>query len=103
MGGRRGTLILAVGLMAGLIWERGERRAERSHPLVNWKRVWGHHPGVYPTRLRLRGQFLGTSKPDFFDGPFFTGSSRFMIQARSGCKLNKKPTRAPIKNEADNA
>ena len=107
LGGRRGTLILAVGLMAGLILGAGaSARAERSHPLVKLETSMGDITlELYPDKAPVTvANFLEYVKAGFFDGTIFHRViSGFMIQGGGlDAKLDKKPTRAPIKNEADN-
>ena len=107
LGGRRGTLILAVGLMAGLILGAGASvRAERSHPLVKLETSMGDITlELYPDKAPVTvANFLEYVKAGFFDGTIFHRViSTFMIQGGGlDAKMNKKPTRAPIKNEADN-
>jgi len=106
-GGRRGTLILAVGLMVGLILGAGSSaRAERSHPLVKLETSMGDITlELYPDKAPVTvANFLEYVKAGFFDGTIFHRVIRtFMIQGGGlDAQMNKKPTRAPIKNEADN-
>jgi len=106
-GGRSGALILAVGLMAGLILGAGaSARAERSHPLVKLETSMGDITlELYPDKAPVTvANFLDYVKAGFFDGTIFHRViSGFMIQGGGlDAKMNKKPTRAPIKNEADN-
>ena len=107
LGWRRGTLILAVGLMVGLILGTGSSaRAERSHPLVKLETSMGDITlELYPDKAPVTvANFLEYVKAGFFDGTIFHRViSGFMIQGGGlDAKMNKKPTRAPIKNEADN-
>ena len=107
LGGRRTTLILAVGLMAGLILGAGaSARAERSHPLVKLETNMGDITlELYPDKAPVTvANFLEYVKAGFFNGTIFHRViSGFMIQGGGlDAKLDKKPTRAPIKNEADN-
>ena len=107
LGGRCGTLILAVGLMAGLILAAGaSARAERSHPLVKLQTSMGDITlELYPDKAPVTvANFLEYVKAGFFDGTVFHRViNGFMIQGGGlDAKMNKKPTRAPIKNEADN-
>jgi peptidyl-prolyl cis-trans isomerase B (cyclophilin B) len=107
LGGRCGTLILAVGLMAGLILAAGaSARAERSHPLVKLQTSMGDitlelFPDKAPATV---ANFLEYVKSGFYDGTVFHRViNGFMIQGGGlDAKMSKKPTRAPIKNEADN-
>jgi peptidyl-prolyl cis-trans isomerase B (cyclophilin B) len=107
LGWRCGTLILAVGLMAGLILGAGaSARAERSHPLVKLQTSMGDITlELYPDKApATAANFLEYVKAGFFDGTIFHRViSGFMIQGGGlDAQLNKKPTKAPIKNEADN-
>lgn len=107
LGGRRGTLILAVGLMAGLILGAGaSARAQRSHPLVKLETSMGDITlELYPDKAPVTvANFLEYVKAGFFNGTIFHRvKNGFMIQGGGlDAQLNKKPTRAPIKNEADN-
>ena len=106
-GGRRGTLILAVGLMAGLILGAGPgARAERSHPLVKLETSMGVITlELYPDKAPATvANFLEYVKAGFFNGTIFHRViNGFMIQGGGlDARMDKKPTRAPIKNEADN-
>ncbi|MBU4354185.1 MAG: peptidyl-prolyl cis-trans isomerase [Proteobacteria bacterium] len=107
LGGRRGRLILAVGLMAGLILGAGaSARAERSHPLVKLETSMGDITlELYPDKAPVTvANFLDYVNAGFFNGTIFHRvKNGFMIQGGGlDAQLNKKPTRAPIKNEADN-
>ena len=107
LGGRRGTLILAVVLMAGLIFGAGaSARAQRSHPLVKLETSMGDITlELYPDKAPVTvANFLEYVKAGFFNGTIFHRViNGFMIQGGGlDAQLNKKPTRAPIKNEADN-
>ena len=107
LGGRRGTLILAVGLMVGLILGAGaSARAERSHPLVKLETSMGDITlELYPDKAPVTvANFLQYVKDGFYDGTIFHRvKDGFMIQGGGlDAKMDKKPTRAPIKNEADN-
>jgi len=107
LGGRRGTLILAVGLMVGLILGAGaSARAERSHPLVKLETSMGDLTlELYPDKAPVTvANFLQYVKDGFYDGTIFHRvKDGFMIQGGGlDAKMDKKPTRAPIKNEADN-
>jgi cyclophilin family peptidyl-prolyl cis-trans isomerase len=106
-GGGRGALILAVGLMVVLILGTGlNAREERSHPLVKLETSMGDITlELYPDKAPVTvANFLEYVKAGFFNGTIFHRViSTFMIQGGGlDAKLNKKPTRAPIKNEADN-
>jgi peptidyl-prolyl cis-trans isomerase B (cyclophilin B) len=107
LGGRRGRLILAVGLMAGLILGAGaSARAERSHPLVKLETSMGDITlELYPDKAPATvANFLEYVNAGFFNGTIFHRViSGFMIQGGGlDAQMNKKATRAPIKNEADN-
>jgi peptidyl-prolyl cis-trans isomerase B (cyclophilin B) len=107
-GRRRGTLILAVGLMAGLILGNGPRaRAERSHPLVKLETSMGAITlELYPDKAPATvANFLEYVKAGFYNGTIFHRvKNGFMIQGGGlDAQMDRKPTRAPIKNEADNA
>ena len=106
-GGRRGTLILAVGLMAGLILGAGaSAREERSQPLVKLETSMGDITlELYPDKAPVTvANFLEYVKAGSYNGTIFHRViSTFMIQGGGlDAQMNKKPTRAPIKNEADN-
>jgi peptidyl-prolyl cis-trans isomerase B (cyclophilin B) len=107
LGGRRGTLILAVGLMAGLILGAGaSARAERSHPLVKLETSLGDITlELYPDKAPVTvANFLEYVNAGFFNGTIFHRViNGFMIQGGGlDAQMNQKPPRAPIKNEADN-
>jgi peptidyl-prolyl cis-trans isomerase B (cyclophilin B) len=104
---RRGTLILAICLMVGLILGAGlSARAERSHPLVKLETSMGDITlELYPDKAPATvANFLEYVKAGFFNGTIFHRViNGFMIQGGGlDAQMNKKPTRAPIKNEADN-
>ena len=104
---RFGTLILAVCLMVGLILGAGQScRAERSHPLVKLETSMGDITlELYPDKAPATvANFLEYVKAGFYNGTIFHRViSGFMIQGGGlDAQMNKKPTRAPIKNEADN-
>jgi peptidyl-prolyl cis-trans isomerase B (cyclophilin B) len=106
-GGGRGALILAVGLMVGLILGAGSSaRAERSHPLVKLETNLGDITlELYPDKAPVTvANFLEYVNAGFFNGTIFHRViNGFMIQGGGlDAQMNKKPTRAPIKNEADN-
>jgi peptidyl-prolyl cis-trans isomerase B (cyclophilin B) len=107
LGGRCGTLILAAGLMTGLIFGAGaSARAERSHPLVKLETSMGDITlELYPDKAPATvANFLEYVNAGFFNGTIFHRvKNGFMIQGGGlDGQMNKKPTRAPIKNEADN-
>jgi len=104
---RGGALILAGCLMVGLILGAGARaRAERSHPLVKLETSMGDITlELYPDKAPVTvANFLEYVKAGFFNGTIFHRViSGFMIQGGGlDAQMNKKATRAPIKNEADN-
>ena len=105
--GRRGWLVLAGCLMVSLILGAGaSARAERSKPLVKLETSMGDITlELYPEKAPATvANFLEYVKAGFFNGTIFHRViSGFMIQGGGlDAQLNKKPTRAPIKNEADN-
>jgi peptidyl-prolyl cis-trans isomerase B (cyclophilin B) len=104
---RFGALILAVCLTVGLILGAGaSARAERSHPMVKLQTSMGDITlELYPDKAPATvANFLEYVKAGFFDGTIFHRViNGFMIQGGGlDAQLNKKATRAPIKNEADN-
>jgi peptidyl-prolyl cis-trans isomerase B (cyclophilin B) len=106
-GNRRSGLILAVYLTVGLIFGAGLNvRAERSHPLVKLETSMGDITlELYPDKAPVTvANFLEYVKAGFYNGTIFHRViNGFMIQGGGfDVKMNKKPTRAPIKNEADN-
>jgi len=106
-GGGRARLVLAVGLMVGLILGTGlSVRAERSHPLVKLQTSMGDITlELYPDKAPATvANFLEYVKAGFYNGTIFHRViNGFMIQGGGlDAQMNKKPTRAPIKNEADN-
>ena len=106
-GYRVGTLILAVCLTVGLILAAGPgARAERSHPLVKLETSMGDITlELYPDKAPATvANFLEYVKAGFYDGTIFHRViNDFMIQGGGlDAQMNKKPTRAPIKNEANN-
>jgi peptidyl-prolyl cis-trans isomerase B (cyclophilin B) len=106
-GGGRNTLILAVGLMLGLILGAGSSaRAERSHPLVKLETSMGDITlELYPDKAPVTvANFLEYVKGGSYNGTIFHRViNGFMIQGGGlDAQMNKKPTRSPIKNEADN-
>lgn len=108
IGGHRfGTLSLAICLMVGLILGAGPRaQAERSHPLVKLETSMGDITlELYPDKAPATvANFLEYVKAGFYNGTIFHRViNGFMIQGGGlDAQMNKKPTRAPIKNEADN-
>jgi len=81
-------------------------RAQRSHPLVKLETSMGDITlELYPDKAPVTvANFLEYVKAGFFNGTIFHRViNGFMIQGGGlDAQLNKKPTRAPIKNEADN-
>jgi peptidyl-prolyl cis-trans isomerase B (cyclophilin B) len=106
-GYRFGTLILAVCLTVGLILGAGQScRAERSHPMVKLETSMGDITlELYPDKAPATvANFLEYVKAGFYDGTIFHRViNGFMIQGGGlDAQMNKKATRAPIKNEANN-
>jgi peptidyl-prolyl cis-trans isomerase B (cyclophilin B) len=106
-GNRFGTLILAICLMVGLILGAGQScRAERSHPLVKLETSMGDITlELYPDKAPATvANFLEYVNAGFYNGTIFHRViNGFMIQGGGlDAQMNKKATRAPIKNEADN-
>ncbi len=104
---RFGALILAVCLTVGLILGAGaSARAERSHPMVKLETSMGDITlELYPDKAPVTvANFLEYVKAGFYNGTVFHRViNGFMIQGGGmDAQMNKKPTRAPIKNEADN-
>jgi peptidyl-prolyl cis-trans isomerase B (cyclophilin B) len=102
-----GGLILAVCLIAGLILGSGfSARAERSHPLVELETSMGNITlELYPDKAPVTvANFLEYVKAGFYNGTIFHRViNGFMIQGGGlDAQMHNKPTRAPIKNEADN-
>jgi peptidyl-prolyl cis-trans isomerase B (cyclophilin B) len=105
--GRLGSLILAGGLMVGLILGTGPgARAERGHPLVKLETSMGDITlELYPDKAPVTvANFLEYVKAGFYNGTIFHRViNGFMIQGGGlDAQMHPKPTRAPIKNEADN-
>jgi len=104
---RLSTLIFAVCLTAGLILATGQScRAERSHPLVKLETSMGDITlELYPDKAPVTvANFLEYVKAGFYNGTIFHRViNGFMIQGGGmDAQMQEKPTRAPIKNEADN-
>ena len=106
--GRRGGLLgLAVGLAVSLILGAGlDARAERSKPLVKLETSKGDITlELYPDKAPVTvANFLEYVKAGFYNGTIFHRViNGFMIQGGGlDATMDKKATRAPIKNEADN-
>jgi len=103
----RGRLVLAGCLMVGLILGTGTgARAERSHPVVKLETSMGDISlELYPDKAPVTvANFLEYVKAGFYNGTIFHRViNGFMIQGGGlDAQMQKKPTRAPIKNEADN-
>jgi peptidyl-prolyl cis-trans isomerase B (cyclophilin B) len=92
------VLILGAGLSA--------RAEKRSHPLVKLQTSMGDITlELYPDKAPVTvANFLQYVKDGFYNGTIFHRViSGFMIQGGGfDAQMNQKPTRAPIKNEADN-
>jgi peptidyl-prolyl cis-trans isomerase B (cyclophilin B) len=106
-GGGPGRLVLAGCLVMGLILGTGfEARAERSHPVVQLETSMGDITlELYPDKAPVTvANFLEYVKSGFYNGTIFHRvKNGFMIQGGGlDAQMNKKSTRAPIKNEADN-
>ena len=92
------TLIMGTGLSA--------RAEKRSNPLVKLETSLGEITlELYPDKAPATvANFLQYVKDGFFDGTIFHRViPTFMIQGGGfDAQMNQKPTKAPIKNEADN-
>lgn len=92
------TLIMGTGLSA--------RAEKRSHPLVKLETSLGEITlELYPDKAPATvANFLQYVKDGFFAGTIFHRViPTFMIQGGGfDAQMNQKPTKAPIKNEADN-
>jgi peptidyl-prolyl cis-trans isomerase B (cyclophilin B) len=102
-----GSLALAGLMMLALIITTGSTaRAERSHPLVKLETSMGEITiELYPDKAPATvANFLQYVKDGFFNGTIFHRViPTFMIQGGGfDAQMNQKPTKAPIKNEADN-
>lgn len=102
-----GRLALSAFMMLAFILITGNiTRAERSHPLVKLETSLGEITvELYPDKAPATvANFLQYVKDGFFDGTIFHRViPTFMIQGGGfDARLNQKPTRATIKNEADN-
>ncbi len=100
-------LALAGLMMLALIITTGSTaRAERSHPLVKLETSLGEITlELYPDKAPATvANFLQYVKDGFFNGTIFHRViPTFMIQGGGfDAQMNQKPTKAPIKNEADN-
>jgi peptidyl-prolyl cis-trans isomerase B (cyclophilin B) len=102
-----GRLVLAGLISLSLIFIAGNMaRAERSHPLVKLETSMGDitlelNPDKAPDTV---ANFLQYVKDGFYDGTIFHRViPTFMIQGGGfDANMNQKPTKASIKNEADN-
>jgi peptidyl-prolyl cis-trans isomerase B (cyclophilin B) len=106
-GRRRGRLALSACLVLALIMGTGPgARAERSHPVVKLETSKGDITlELYPDKAPATvANFLQYVKDGFYNGTIFHRViNGFMIQGGGfSADLNQKPTRAPIKNEANN-
>jgi len=101
-------LLLAVLMMLGLIITTGSaaRAEKRSHPLVKLETSMGDITlELYPDKAPATvANFLQYVKDGFYNGTIFHRViGTFMIQGGGfDAQMQQKPTRAPIKNEADN-
>jgi cyclophilin family peptidyl-prolyl cis-trans isomerase len=105
-GRRRLRLALAMGLMLALILGTLSAQAERSKPLVKLETSMGDITvELYPDKAPATvANFLQYVKDGFFNGTIFHRvMNGFMIQGGGfDANMSQKPTKAPIKNEADN-
>ena len=102
-----GRLALAGLMMLTLITTTGSTaRAERSNPLVKLETSLGEITlELYPDKAPATvANFLAYVKDGFFNGTIFHRViPTFLIQGGGfDAQMNQKPTKAPIKNEADN-
>jgi peptidyl-prolyl cis-trans isomerase B (cyclophilin B) len=102
-----GKLALACLTMLALITVTGtSARAQRRNPLVKLETSMGEITlELYPDKAPATvANFLQYVREGFYDGTIFHRViNGFMIQGGGlDANLNPKPTRAPIKNEADN-
>ena len=102
-----GRLVLSGLLTLALIFIAGNMaRAEKSHPLVKLETSLGDIiVELYPEKAPVTvANFLQYVKGGFYDGTIFHRViPTFMIQGGGfDANMNEKPTKAPIKNEADN-
>jgi len=105
-GRRRLRLALAMGLMLALILGTLSAQAERSKPLVKLETSMGDITvELYPDKAPATvANFLQYVKDGFYNGTIFHRvMNGFMIQGGGfDANMGQKPTKAPIKNEADN-
>ncbi len=102
-----GRLVLSGLLTLALIFIAGNMaRAQKSHPLVKLETSLGDiivelNPEKAPVTV---ANFLQYVKGGFYDGTIFHRViPTFMIQGGGfDANMNEKPTKGPIKNEADN-
>ncbi|MGO9393893.1 MAG: peptidylprolyl isomerase [Desulfobaccales bacterium] len=102
-----GKLALACLMMLALITVTGtSARAQRRNPLVKLETSMGEITlELYPDKAPATvANFLQYVREGFYNGTVFHRViNGFMIQGGGlDANLNEKPTRAPIKNEADN-
>jgi peptidyl-prolyl cis-trans isomerase B (cyclophilin B) len=103
-----GRLLLAALMTLALIITTGNaaRAAKRSHPLVKLQTSMGDITvELYPDKAPATvANFLQYVKDGFYNGTIFHRViGTFMIQGGGfDAQMQQKPTRAPIKNEADN-
>ena len=102
-----GRLVLSGLLTLALIFIAGNMaRAQKSHPLVKLETSLGDIiVELYPEKAPVTvANFLQYVKGGFYDGTIFHRViPTFMIQGGGfDANMNEKPTKAPIKNEADN-
>jgi peptidyl-prolyl cis-trans isomerase B (cyclophilin B) len=102
-----GGLVLTACLVVGLILGTGlDARAGGKNPLVKLETSMGDITlELYPDKAPVTvANFLEYVKAGFYNGTIFHRViNGFMIQGGGlDAQMNKKETRAPIKNEADN-
>ena len=102
---RRGALIRPSASWQVSSWEPGLAPGQKESSVGQTGNEHGrHHPGVVSGQgPGYRGQFFGVRSSGFYTAPSSTRSSApFMIQAASGCPVNKKLNPGAHQNEADN-
>jgi peptidyl-prolyl cis-trans isomerase B (cyclophilin B) len=106
--GRWGRKLFLVAVLTMGLFSIGglNAQAERSHPLVKLETSMGNITlELYPDKAPATvANFLEYVKAGFFNGTIFHRViNGFMVQGGGlDAQMNKKATRAPIKNEADN-